>query len=326
MHYTVSTNDQSAINVLSTGERKVSAHLVISRTGEITQLVPFDKQAWHAGDSYWEQQLWINEVAIGIELDSEGVLERVNEQWVFPKDEDIVYPDDQVCEAQHWKEFSKKGWLKFPDVQIQAALEVAMLLKEEYKLVDVLGHEDVHREKIDPGPAFDMEWFRRQMFGRGGAIIDLYETNRSTTIYQEVNFAEKPNIIDPATIFTLPEGTKVKVERRSQNQALIVAKKAGEKIRGWVPEVAVRQKKTTQNVKVLPPINGDKPVFDAPLHRQRSLPEFTKLRIVLLKDELALVATLEGKFIQGWVRRANLDHKGKALYSPVSSWVEPIEE
>ena len=47
----------------------VSSHLVISRTGEINQFVPFDKRAWHAGQSCYQGRERCNDFSIGIELE-----------------------------------------------------------------------------------------------------------------------------------------------------------------------------------------------------------------------------------------------------------------
>ena len=33
---------------------RVSAHLIIERTGALTQFVPFNMRAWHAGESEWQ--------------------------------------------------------------------------------------------------------------------------------------------------------------------------------------------------------------------------------------------------------------------------------
>ncbi len=52
----------------------VSAHLLISRRGSVTQFVPFDQRAWHAGQSAWRGRTRCNDFAIGIEL--EGVDDR----------------------------------------------------------------------------------------------------------------------------------------------------------------------------------------------------------------------------------------------------------
>ena len=50
-------------------ELKVSAHLLISRTGIITQYVPFNRKAWHAGDSVFLGRENCNDFSIGIELE-----------------------------------------------------------------------------------------------------------------------------------------------------------------------------------------------------------------------------------------------------------------
>ncbi|MCI0654740.1 MAG: 1,6-anhydro-N-acetylmuramyl-L-alanine amidase AmpD [Methylococcaceae bacterium] len=48
---------------------KVSAHILIRRSGEITQYVPFDRRAWHAGKSCYEGRSNCNDFSIGIELE-----------------------------------------------------------------------------------------------------------------------------------------------------------------------------------------------------------------------------------------------------------------
>ena len=44
----------------------VSAHLLIDRLGHMTQFVPFDKKAWHAGASNFEGRDNCNDFSIGI--------------------------------------------------------------------------------------------------------------------------------------------------------------------------------------------------------------------------------------------------------------------
>lgn len=50
-------------------QMKVSAHLLIHRSGAITQFVPFAKRAWHAGDSFFDGRTRCNDFSIGIELE-----------------------------------------------------------------------------------------------------------------------------------------------------------------------------------------------------------------------------------------------------------------
>ena len=173
IHYTAGRDAQSAINWLIDPERKVSAHLVIGRDGNITQLVPFDKIAWHAGRSEWKGFINLNQYSLGIELDNAGFLTRHSNplapfnkgdnRWLsWLKDE---YDDSEVIEAVHKHETEPRGWHIFTPEQIEAALEVSKLLVNHYNLRDVVGHDDIAPgRKLDPGPAFPMEEFRARLF------------------------------------------------------------------------------------------------------------------------------------------------------------------
>src|SRR5690606_21460867 len=48
---------------------EVSAHLFIRRDGGMTQFVPFDRRAWHAGQSNWCGRERCNDFSVGIELE-----------------------------------------------------------------------------------------------------------------------------------------------------------------------------------------------------------------------------------------------------------------
>ena len=48
---------------------QVSSHCLIRRNGEIVQYVPFNKRAWHAGDSCFDGRENCNDFSIGIELE-----------------------------------------------------------------------------------------------------------------------------------------------------------------------------------------------------------------------------------------------------------------
>ena len=74
VHYTAGASLESSVNWLSDPRAKASAHLVIGKNGDIVQLVPFNKKAWHAGKSSWKGKTNINKYSIGIELDNAGKL------------------------------------------------------------------------------------------------------------------------------------------------------------------------------------------------------------------------------------------------------------
>ena len=60
---------------------KVSAHILIQRTGEILQFVPFHERAWHAGISSYIGRDNCNDYSIGIELEGTDDSEYTNQQY-----------------------------------------------------------------------------------------------------------------------------------------------------------------------------------------------------------------------------------------------------
>ncbi len=158
MHYTASGSASEAINWFANPASKVSAHIVIAKDGTITQCVPFNRRANHAGTSTWKGVNGLNKASIGIELDGFGFLFGSAGKWTF---RDKRVPDAQVLVATHKHETKPRGWARYPQAQLDAARELARLLVRTYGLEDVVGHEDISpRRKQDPGPAFPMEAFR----------------------------------------------------------------------------------------------------------------------------------------------------------------------
>ena len=104
---------------------RVSAHLLIRRTGELVQYVPFDRRAWHAGVSCYQGREVCNDFSIGIEL--EGT-------------DDSPYEDIQYSRLNE---------------VIDALLAAYPTLSREH----ITGHEHIApARKTDPGSGFD--WSR----------------------------------------------------------------------------------------------------------------------------------------------------------------------
>lgn len=107
---------------------RVSAHLLIERTGELTQFVPFTGRAWHAGASSFAGVPRCNDYSIGIEL--EGT-------------------DDTP----------------YTPAQYRALAEVTRCLMAHYPGITpgrIAGHADIAPgRKTDPGPAFDWAAYRQ---------------------------------------------------------------------------------------------------------------------------------------------------------------------
>ncbi|HEU0012598.1 MAG TPA: N-acetylmuramoyl-L-alanine amidase [Longimicrobium sp.] len=165
MHYTAGSSARESISWLAKPAAKASAHLVVARDGAITQMVDFNRVAWHAGKSTWKGVVGLNSRSIGIELDNAGRLARKEGAWTaFGR----KVPDGEVLEAKHKNESTQSGWARYPQRQLDVALEVARLLVETYGLKDVIGHDDISPgRKQDPGPAFPIESFRAAAMDTG---------------------------------------------------------------------------------------------------------------------------------------------------------------
>lgn len=104
---------------------RVSTHLFINRRGMVTQFVPFDKRAWHAGLSIYNGEPDCNNFSIGIEL--EGTVK-------------TLYTEEQYATLE----------------------QVTKAILNQYKNISkhrIVGHSDIAPErKTDPGKLFD--WHR----------------------------------------------------------------------------------------------------------------------------------------------------------------------
>lgn len=231
MHYTAGKSAQESVEWLANKQAKASAHVVIGRDGSVTQLVPFDKVAWHAGASSWEGLQGMNQYSLGIELDNAGRLTRKADRWQAWFG--TCYESSEVIEAVHKHETTMCGWHNYTEKQIETALRVAGLLIAEYRLIDVIGHEDIapHR-KCDPGPAFPMGSFRSRLTGREEDEAPLYKA--TTTL----NIRSGPGIEYPIlSTGPLKAGTKLQLERTQGAWAWVEVQAAADisvPFEGWV--------------------------------------------------------------------------------------------
>ncbi len=117
---------------LYTGERlPASAHVLIARDGAAWLLVPFQYQAWHAGESEWQGMKNLNHCSIGIEnIGAYGQ--------------------------------------PFTDAQYRTNARICRELIEQHGIGadGIVGHEQVampRGRKKDPGPTFDWDRLERYL-------------------------------------------------------------------------------------------------------------------------------------------------------------------
>ena len=152
LHYTASGEGNDA-KYFQKPQAKASAHLVIERDGTITQCVPFNKKAWHAGKSIWRGVPNCNNYSIGIEIDNWGLLQK-RQDGKFYSHAGKEVTASKVVHAKN-KLGNGKYWEAYNAHQLKVVEDVVNRILEHYPSIkEIVGHEDISpRRKIDPGPA-----------------------------------------------------------------------------------------------------------------------------------------------------------------------------
>lgn len=100
---------------------KVSAHLLIRRSGQVQQFVPLTMRAWHAGQSMFQGRPQCNDFSIGIELEG-------------------------------------SDYEPFEPIQYQQLIRITQAIMQQYPAITadrITGHADIAPgRKSDPGPFF----------------------------------------------------------------------------------------------------------------------------------------------------------------------------
>ncbi|PPR11536.1 MAG: N-acetylmuramoyl-L-alanine amidase AmiD [Proteobacteria bacterium] len=118
-------DDKTSLEFLCAEANGVSAHYFIARDGQIYNLVPDNKKAWHAGVSKWKNDEMLNTNSIGIELGNTGTLG------------------------------NESGYTK---QQYDSLIELLKDLQGRYKIKaeNIIAHSDISCDrKTDPGARFN---------------------------------------------------------------------------------------------------------------------------------------------------------------------------
>lgn len=135
LHYTGMPDEAEALRWLCDPASKVSAHYLVGETGDVVQLVPEARRAWHAGLGAWAGAFDMNNCSIGIEIANAG------------------HP---------------MGLPPFPEPQIESVIRLCRDIVARWAIhpTRILGHSDVAPgRKEDPGERFP--WDRLYEAGIG---------------------------------------------------------------------------------------------------------------------------------------------------------------
>jgi N-acetylmuramoyl-L-alanine amidase len=139
IHHTAQDSLKQTIHTFTIERTQVSAHYIISASGEVVHLLNDYLRSWHAGASKWGNITDINSCSIGIELDNNG----------------------------------KQPFTK---AQINSLLALLAKLKKDYNIptANFIGHADIApKRKTDPSILFPWKLLSDNGFGLWYDVPDL---------------------------------------------------------------------------------------------------------------------------------------------------------
>ena len=129
LHYTGMESGTLARERLCDPDAHVSAHWLVHEDGQVENLVPEDKRAWHAGVGSWNGITDVNSASIGVEIVNGG--------------HNVPLPDGSLP--------------PYPDAQVLAVIKLSKEIIERHDIQprNIVGHSDIAPErKEDPGEHF----------------------------------------------------------------------------------------------------------------------------------------------------------------------------
>lgn len=191
IHYTAGDTARSAVDwFMNTADNpdKIAAHIVLDVDGTLTQLVPFNRRANHAGSSVWDGVENFNFHSIGIEIVNPGFCEKAADGSYKRKitaTKSQTYPVGRaadILETAHkhkfWTAADNRHWFTFPPAQLAALYALSKVLIRQYEMVTVLGHDDISPlRKPDPGPCFPWKEYKKAVLGKADNVGDIFVVN-----------------------------------------------------------------------------------------------------------------------------------------------------
>ena len=223
------TKGSSAAYLASKNTPGVSVHFVVETDGTITQLVPVNRRANHAGASIYHGREGCNAFSIGIEIVNPGRMDPVDRgdgvvrgrAWWGALFEDPVGILGLVRKAtpQH----GDGVWMSYPHAQIDAVVTLLSALFDGIKSLEAITtHWYVSPgRKVDVNPLFPLDQVRARVLGdHHPEDADAIEASEPAPAQQEVqvvaagglNLRSWPSW-NPNVITSIPDGTALPVLR-----------------------------------------------------------------------------------------------------------------
>lgn len=220
----------SAAYLASNNTGKVSVHFVLERDGTITQLVPTNRRANHAGKSSFHGKDRCNDFSIGIEIVNPGKMTGMSsaplqadawwgQTFIDGEEGNLAYRETHI----HGSGF----WMYYTEAQITALIELLeVLFRDIPTLKDITTHWYVSPgRKIDTNPLFPLARVRDCILGHDDPADVTAENGSMRADFTEnlvriavgasdtLNLRRWPSF-NPNVIASIPDGAIVPVQRR----------------------------------------------------------------------------------------------------------------
>tara|TARA_R110002094_G_scaffold160396_10_gene145817 strand:- start:3618 stop:4484 length:867 start_codon:yes stop_codon:yes gene_type:complete len=258
LHDTAGRLDKfNSANYLLNAPSGVSVHFVLERDGTVTQQVPTNRRAGHAGKSSYHGQDNVNDFSIGIEVVNPGRMTPAGEgearTW-FKKVYDIASDDiHQITTPEHGSGL----WMDYTTEQIET-LEALLSGLFAYipTLTDIVTHWYISPgRKVDTNPLFPLDAIKARVMGRDDVpsqLADNASTPKDEASEQVVinvpndtlNMRRWPSF-NPNVIAAIPNAVIVPVLRQGLFAGRLWRKVRYGGLEGWI--VAIHSDPITQS-------------------------------------------------------------------------------
>lgn len=153
LHHTGPGSYSGIVKWLCNKDAKASAHYVLGRAGQLSQLVNTTREAWHAGRAFWDGKRIDNHYSIGIEICNHGHMTKEGDKYYYeqgrqskeykykeggePTAAKITYPSGAVLEGYS---------APYPEKQVKKLVALSKALIEKYPAItreNVITHYDI---------------------------------------------------------------------------------------------------------------------------------------------------------------------------------------
>jgi len=165
IHHTVSYNMDATVRHFL--NHKVDVHFIIGTDGKVTQMVPCNHIAHHAGQSSWDGDDLLNRYYVGIEVVNLGPLRKKEDGKFYD-----AYRKEYKGQVRTREILGNKYWEPFTAIQEKALDDLVLWLLHAYRfsLGNVVGHYECSPgRKNDPAGGLShglMEDYRDHLRGR----------------------------------------------------------------------------------------------------------------------------------------------------------------